>query len=100
MSACEHNGDRGCGSTGGVRIVPIHTENQAAASRIEIKHRELKITFMGEASPDALKAIVEALLTDKELLPTSAAAKGVELCNEIFLLERELEGKDVNGRII
>ena len=55
---------------------------------------------MGEASPDALKAIVEALLTDKELLPTSAAAKGVELCNEIFLLERELEGKDVNGRII
>ena len=45
-------------------------------------------------------AVVEALPTDKELLPTSAAAKGVELCNEIFLLERELEGKDVNGRII
>lgn len=43
------------------RIVPIHTANQAAASRIEIKHRELSITFMGEASPDALKAIVEAL---------------------------------------
>lgn len=43
------------------RIVPIYTANQAAASRIEIKHRELSITFMGEASPDALKAIVEAL---------------------------------------
>ena len=42
-------------------IVPIHTTNQAAASGIEIKHRELSITFMSEASPDALKAIVEAL---------------------------------------
>ena len=48
----------------------------------------------------ARRKFVEALPTDKELLPTSAAAKGVELCNEIFLLERELEGKDVNGRII
>ena len=43
------------------RIVPIHTANQAAASRIEIKHRELSITVTREASPDALKAIVEAL---------------------------------------
>lgn len=41
------------------RIVPIHTANQAAASRIEIKHRELSITVTREASPDALKAIVE-----------------------------------------
>lgn len=48
----------------------------------------------------ARRKFVEALPMDKELLPTSAAAKGVELCNEIFLLERELEGKDVNGRII
>ena len=48
----------------------------------------------------AKRKFVEALPTDKELLPTSAAAKGVELCNEIFLLERELEGKDVSGRII
>lgn len=43
------------------RIVPIHTANQAAASRIEIKHRELSITVTRKASPDALKAIVEAL---------------------------------------
>ena len=37
---------------------------------------------------------------DKALLANSAAAKGVELCNEIFILERELEGKDSDGRII
>ena len=37
---------------------------------------------------------------DKALLADSAAAKGVELCNEIFILERELEGKDADGRII
>ena len=34
---------------------------------------------------------------DKALLEDSAAAKGVELCNEIFLLEREFEGKDERG---
>lgn len=99
MSACEPSGAESVEAQEECWIVPIHMANQAAASRIEIKHRELNITFMGEASPDALKAVAEALPTDKELLPTSAAAKGVELCNEIFLLERELEGKDVNGRI-
>ena len=34
---------------------------------------------------------------DKALLADSAASKGVELCNEIFILERELEGKDKRG---
>ena len=31
------------------------------------------------------------------MLANSVAAKGVELCNEIFLLEREFEGKDGRG---
>ena len=34
------------------------------------------------------RKFVEALPTDKELLPTSQAAVGVEWCNRIFLLER------------
>lgn len=36
---------------------------------------------------------------DNALLADSAAARGVKLCNEIFILERELEGKDADGRI-
>ena len=36
------------------RIVPIHTANQAAASRIEIKHRELSITYTGGSSKSPL----------------------------------------------
>lgn len=45
----------------------------------------------------ARRRFVEALPTDKALLANSVAAKGVELCNEIFLLEREFEGKDERG---
>lgn len=45
----------------------------------------------------ARRRFVEALPTDKALLAKSVAAKGVELCNEIFLLEREFEGKDERG---
>lgn len=45
----------------------------------------------------ARRKFVEALPTDKSLLANSVAAKGVELCNEIFLLEREFEGKDGHG---
>ena len=45
----------------------------------------------------ARRKFVEALPTDTALLADSAAAKGVELCNEIFILERELEGKDERG---
>ncbi|MEE1046793.1 MAG: IS66 family transposase [Clostridia bacterium] len=48
----------------------------------------------------ARRKFAEALPVDKALLANSAAAKGVELCNEIFILERELEGKDSDGRII
>ena len=35
--------------------------------------------------------------TDEVLLAGSAAATGVELCNEVFILEREFEGKDERG---
>ena len=45
----------------------------------------------------ARRKFVEALPTDRSLLANSVAAKGVELCNEIFLLEREFEGKDGRG---
>ena len=45
----------------------------------------------------ARRKFVEALPTDKALLANSVAAKGVEFCNEIFLLEREFEGKDERG---
>ena len=48
----------------------------------------------------ARRKFAEALPMDKALLADSAAARGVELCNEIFILERELEGKDADGRII
>lgn len=48
----------------------------------------------------ARRKFVEALPTDKTALASSASAKGVELCNEIFLLERGFEGKDSEGRKI
>ena len=35
------------------------------------------------------RKFVEALPTDKELLPTSKATEGVEWCNQLFILERE-----------
>ncbi len=40
----------------------------------------------------ARRKFVEALPTDNALLATSSAAKGVELCNDIFKLERIFEG--------
>ncbi len=39
----------------------------------------------------ARRKFVEALPTDKALLATSRAAEGVEICNDIFRIERELE---------
>ena len=42
------------------------------------------------------RKFVDALPNDKELLPTSAAAKGLEYCNKLFMLERKFSGKDVN----
>lgn len=48
----------------------------------------------------ARRKFAEALPTDQSLLADSAAAKGVKLCNEIFKLEREFEGKDPEGRKI
>lgn len=48
----------------------------------------------------ARRKFAEALPMDKALLADSAAAKGVELCNQIFILEREFEGKDADGRRI
>ncbi len=35
------------------------------------------------------RKFVDALPSDKELLPTSQAAKGVDYCNKLFALERE-----------
>ena len=40
------------------------------------------------------RKFVDALPSDKDLLPTSAAAKGVEYCNQLFLLERKYSGRD------
>ena len=40
------------------------------------------------------RKFVDALPTDKELLATSMAAKGVEYCNRLFLLERKYSGED------
>ena len=45
----------------------------------------------------ARRKFVEALPTDPNLLATSAAAKGVEYCNKLFLLERAFEGVDDKG---
>ena len=35
-----------------------------------------------------------------EAVAGSAAAKGLEFCNEIFILERTFEGKDLNGQAV
>lgn len=43
---------------------------------------------------------MDALPTDKELLATSAAAKGVEYCNRLFRLERRYAGEDEKGNRI
>ena len=40
------------------------------------------------------RKFVDALPGDKELLPTSAAAKGVEYCNQLFMLERYYSGRN------
>ena len=37
---------------------------------------------------------------EEALLATSAAANGVEFCNELFLIEREFEGRDERGEQI
>lgn len=46
------------------------------------------------------RKFVDALPTDKELLPASSAAKGVEYCNRLFLLERKYNGEDEKGNRI
>ena len=46
------------------------------------------------------RKFVDALPADKELLSTSAAAKGVEYCNQLFLLERKYNGEDEKGNRI
>jgi hypothetical protein len=46
------------------------------------------------------RKFVDALPQDKELLSTSAAAKGVEYCNKLFLLERKYSGEDEKGKRI
>ena len=46
------------------------------------------------------RKFVDALPVDKELLSTSAAAKGVEYCNQLFLLERKYNGEDEKGNRI
>lgn len=46
------------------------------------------------------RKFVDALPNDKELLASSAAAKGVEYCNALFLLERKYSGLNENGDLI
>ena len=44
------------------QIIPIQTvATEIPKSQIEIKLGELSVSFTGEASPDALKAVIEAL---------------------------------------
>lgn len=52
-----------------------------------------KITRCGCQAHTGRK-FVEALPTDKELVPTSMAAKGVNMINEFYAIERSLEGLD------
>lgn len=40
------------------------------------------------------RKFVDALPSDKELLPSSMAAVGVEWCNKLFILERDYRGED------
>ncbi len=40
------------------------------------------------------RKFVDAFPSDKELLATSAAAMGVEFCNQLFLLERKYSGRN------
>lgn len=46
------------------------------------------------------RKFVDALPKDKDLLATSAAAKGVEYCNRLFLLERKYSGENEKGNRI
>ena len=46
------------------------------------------------------RKFVDALPADKELLAASMAAKGVEYCNRLFLLERKYTGEDEKGNRI
>ena len=75
-----------------------------------MKNDELKLTveklIMDESplSPEkeityktVMRMLEEELASTKQELANSVAAKGVALCNEIFLLEREFEGKDGRG---
>ena len=44
------------------QVIPIQTvTTEIPQSQIEIKLGELSVSFTGEASPDALKAVIEAL---------------------------------------
>lgn len=45
----------------------------------------------------ARRKFVEALPSDKTLIETSTAAKGVEYCNKLFMLERKFNGLDEKG---
>ena len=46
------------------------------------------------------RKFVDALPNDKELLSTSAAAKGVEYCNRLYMLEKQYSGLDEKGEPI
>lgn len=46
------------------------------------------------------RKFVDTLPNDKELLATSAAAKGVEYCNALFLLERKYSGRNEKDELI
>lgn len=46
------------------------------------------------------RKFVDALPSDKELLPTSMSAVGVEYCNKLFMLEREFENLSPEERYV
>ncbi len=47
----------------------------------------------------ARRKFAEALPTDKALLASSAAARGLEMCNDIFRIERELDETHANAEV-
>jgi len=57
-------------------------------------YNKLKKAFRCGCWAHVRRKFVDALPGDKDLLPTSAAAKGVEYCNQLFLLERKYSGRN------
>ena len=61
---------------------------------VQVLHEPGKKAIRCDCWAHVRRKFVDALPNDKDLLPTSAAAKGVEYCNQLFLLERKYSGRN------